>query len=43
MGVDHDRAAAAVVELLAALGEDPSRPELAQTPGLVAQALGEFV
>ena len=43
MGVDHDRAAAAVVELLAALGEDPTRSELAQTPGLVAAALSEFV
>jgi GTP cyclohydrolase I len=43
MGVDRDRAARAVVELLAALGEDPSRPELAQTPGLVTDALAEFV
>lgn len=43
MGVDRDRAARAVVELLTALGEDPSRPELAHTPRLVADALGEFV
>jgi GTP cyclohydrolase I len=43
MGVDHDRAARAVVELLTALGEDPSRPELADTPRLVADALTEFV
>ncbi len=43
MGVDHDRAAAAVVELLAALGEDPSRPGLAETPRLVVEAFGEFV
>jgi GTP cyclohydrolase I len=43
MGVDRDRAARAVVELLTALGEDPSRPELAGTPALVADALTEFV
>jgi len=43
MAVDRDRAARAVVELLTALGEDVSRPELANTPGLVADALSEFV
>lgn len=43
MGVDRDRAARAVVELLTALGEDPSRSELAQTPSLVTDALAEFV
>ena len=43
MGVDRDRAARAVVELLTALGEDPSRPELANTPQLVTDALAEFV
>ena len=43
MAVDRDRAARAVVELLTALGEDASRPELANTPGLVADALSEFV
>jgi GTP cyclohydrolase IA len=43
MGVDHERAAAAVEQLLAALGEDPSRPELAQTPRLVVEALSEYV
>jgi GTP cyclohydrolase I len=43
MGVDRDRAARAVVELLTALGEDPSRPELSATPQLVTDALSEFV
>jgi GTP cyclohydrolase I len=39
--VDHDRAARAVRELLLALGEDPDRPGLAETPLRVARALEE--
>jgi GTP cyclohydrolase IA len=40
-GVDHERAAAAVRELLIAVGEDPDRPGLKQTPGRVARAYAE--
>jgi GTP cyclohydrolase I len=40
-GVDHARAAAAVRELLIAVGEDPDRPGLADTPARVARAYGE--
>lgn len=40
-GVDHARAAAAVRELLIAVGEDPDRPGLADTPGRVARAYAE--
>jgi len=40
-GVDHARAAAAVRELLIAVGEDPDRPGLAETPGRVARAYAE--
>ena len=43
MGVDRDRAARAVVELLTALGEDPSRPERSETPRLGTDALAEVV
>ncbi len=38
---DHDRAAAAVRELLAAIGEDPDREGLRDTPARVARAFAE--
>ncbi|MEL4161844.1 GTP cyclohydrolase I FolE [Corynebacterium bovis] len=38
---DHDRAAAAVRELLLAVGEDPDRPGLRDTPDRVARAYRE--
>jgi GTP cyclohydrolase I len=41
-GVDQDRAAAAVRELLIAVGEDPDRPGLRDTPGRVARAYAEI-
>ncbi|WP_457035104.1 GTP cyclohydrolase I FolE [Geodermatophilus sp. SYSU D01176] len=40
-GVDLERAAAAVRELLLAVGEDPDRPGLQETPGRVARAYAE--
>jgi GTP cyclohydrolase I len=40
-GVDHERAAAAVRELLIAVGEDPDRPGLVDTPARVARAYAE--
>uniref|UniRef100_UPI001C860FB9 GTP cyclohydrolase I FolE n=1 Tax=Geodermatophilus sabuli TaxID=1564158 RepID=UPI001C860FB9 len=40
-GVDQERAAAAVRELLLAVGEDPDRPGLKETPGRVARAYAE--
>jgi GTP cyclohydrolase IA len=40
-GVDLDRAAAAVRELLIAIGEDPDREGLRATPGRVARAYAE--
>jgi GTP cyclohydrolase I len=40
--VDHARAEAAVRELLIAVGEDPDREGLVETPGRVARAYGEF-
>ena len=40
-GVDHARAEAAVRELLVAVGEDPDRPGLQETPGRVARAYAE--
>ena len=40
-GVDEERAAAAVRELLIAVGEDPDRPGLKDTPGRVARAYAE--
>lgn len=43
MGLDRDRAQQAVAELLAALGEDPARPGLVDTPRLVTEALAELV
>ena len=39
---DHDRAAAAVRELLIAIGEDPEREGLRDTPGRVARAYEEL-
>jgi GTP cyclohydrolase I len=39
--VDHARAEAAVRELLIAVGEDPDRPGLKDTPGRVARAYAE--
>jgi GTP cyclohydrolase I len=41
-GVDHARAVAAVRELLLAVGEDPDRPGLQDTPDRVARAYGEI-
>jgi len=43
MGLDRDRAQKAVTELLEALGENPSRPGLVDTPRLVADALADLV
>jgi GTP cyclohydrolase I len=40
-GVDQPRAEAAVRELLIAVGEDPDRPGLKDTPGRVARAYAE--
>jgi GTP cyclohydrolase IA len=42
-GVDVDRAAAAVRELLIAIGEDPDRDGLQATPGRVARMFAEVV
>ncbi len=39
---DHDRAAAAVRELLIAIGENPDRPGLRETPARVARAYAEM-
>ncbi|WP_420899441.1 GTP cyclohydrolase I FolE [Nocardioides pantholopis] len=39
---DHDRAAAAVRELLYAIGEDPDREGLRETPARVARAYAEL-
>ncbi|HET7326686.1 MAG TPA: GTP cyclohydrolase I FolE [Nocardioidaceae bacterium] len=39
---DHDRAAAAVRELLSAIGEDPDREGLQETPQRVARAYAEM-
>jgi GTP cyclohydrolase I len=41
-GVDRERVAAAVRELLGAIGEDPDKEELAGTPERVAEAYAEF-
>ena len=40
--IDSGRIEAAVAELLAAIGEDPTRPGLAATPRRVAEAYAEF-
>lgn len=42
MAVDRPRVAALVRELLAAIGEDPDRPGLRQTPERVADLYAEF-
>jgi GTP cyclohydrolase I len=42
MTVDSGRIEAAVAELLEAIGEDPARPGLVDTPRRVAQAFGEY-
>ena len=41
-GIDRPRIEAAVAEILAAIGEDPSRPGLTGTPSRVADAYAEF-
>ncbi|WP_374009513.1 GTP cyclohydrolase I FolE [Leifsonia sp. LS-T14] len=41
-GFDRPRIEAAVAEILAAVGEDPSRPGLESTPSRVADAYAEF-
>lgn len=41
-GFDRARIEAAVAEILAAIGEDPSRPGLDETPSRVADAYEEF-
>ena len=41
-GVDTARVEAAVIELLHAIGEDPSRQGLLATPSRVGQAYSEF-
>ncbi|WP_295777682.1 GTP cyclohydrolase I [uncultured Microbacterium sp.] len=42
MAVDRDRVAAAVRDILVAIGEDPDRPGLKATPQRVADAYGDF-
>jgi GTP cyclohydrolase I len=42
VSVDAPRIRAAVTELLLAIGEDPARPGLTDTPDRVAEAYGEF-
>lgn len=42
MAVDRERIAAAVREILEAIGEDPNRPGLTRTPERVADAYAEF-
>lgn len=42
MAVDRDRVAAAVRDILEAIGEDPDRPGLKATPQRVAEAYAEF-
>ena len=42
MAVDRDRVAAAVRDILAAIGEDPDRPGLKTTPQRVADTYAEF-
>jgi GTP cyclohydrolase I len=41
-GVDQDRIARAVREILVAIGEDPDRPGLADTPSRVARSYAEI-
>ncbi len=42
MTIDIARIEAAVLEILAAIGEDPARPGLSSTPKRIAQSYGEF-
>lgn len=42
MSIDTARIEAAVLEILAAIGEDPTRPGLQSTPRRIAQSYGEF-
>jgi GTP cyclohydrolase IA len=42
VAIDSPRIEAAVAELLAAIGEDPARPALADTPRRIAEAYAEF-
>jgi GTP cyclohydrolase I len=42
VGIDSPRIEAAVAELLAAIGEDPARPGLLDTPRRVAESYAEF-
>ncbi len=42
MAIDSGRIEAAVAELLSAIGEDPARPGLVDTPRRVAEAYGDF-
>ncbi|QNE48035.1 GTP cyclohydrolase I FolE [Glaciihabitans sp. INWT7] len=42
MSIDTARIEAAVLEILAAIGEDPARPGLASTPKRIAQSYSEF-
>lgn len=42
MAIDSGRIEAAVAEILAAIGEDPARPGLADTPRRVAESYAEF-
>ncbi len=42
MAIDSGRIEAAVAEILLAIGEDPTRPGLEQTPRRVAEAYGEY-
>ena len=41
-GIDAARVEAAVTQILSAIGEDPARPGLRDTPSRVAQAYAEF-
>ena len=42
MSIDTARIEAAVLEILAAIGEDPARPGLSRTPRRIAESYGEF-
>ena len=42
MSIDTARIEAAVLEILAAIGEDPARPGLVRTPQRIAESYGEF-
>jgi GTP cyclohydrolase I len=42
VSIDTARIEAAVLEILSAIGEDPARPGLVNTPNRIAQSYGEF-